>query len=197
MECTRFFPNTWNISCPWIFIAQRFHEIYLPWIWDFFHGKLIKFSQNELILPFFLMMVQWRCCNAVNWNENSWFWLNESPTWQQQFWNNLTILLWFHLTPSRRRVLNFESWIIHEVPKWGSTSLLRHRENDYSLSDIWTLGIQSPCQMMIRAYNHLRNARYLDSMKPFLRRWLYFYRWSQKKMGQTTMICCWVVRVGS
>ena len=30
-----------------------------------------------------------------------------------------------------------------------------------------SLGIQSPCQMMIGVYNHLRNARYLGSMKPF------------------------------
>ena len=31
----------------------------------------------------------------------------------------------------------------------------------------YSLGIQSPCQMMIGVYNHLRNARYLGSMKPF------------------------------
>ena len=31
----------------------------------------------------------------------------------------------------------------------------------------WSLGIQSPCQMMIGVYNHLRNARYLASMLPF------------------------------
>ena len=31
----------------------------------------------------------------------------------------------------------------------------------------YTLGIQSPCQIMIGMYNHLRNARYLGSMKPF------------------------------
>ena len=30
-----------------------------------------------------------------------------------------------------------------------------------------SLRIQSPCQMVIRVYSHLRNARYLGSMKPF------------------------------
>ena len=34
-----------------------------------------------------------------------------------------------------------------------------------------SLGIQSPCQMMIGVYNHLRNARYLGSVT-ILRRWL-------------------------
>ncbi len=34
-----------------------------------------------------------------------------------------------------------------------------------------SLGIQSPCQMMIGVYNHLRNARYLGSIT-ILRRWL-------------------------
>ena len=32
---------------------------------------------------------------------------------------------------------------------------------------ITSIGIQSPCQMMIGVYNHLRNGRYLGSMKPF------------------------------
>ncbi len=44
-----------------------------------------------------------------------------------------------------------------------------------NLSRIWwnlcTLGTQSPCQMMIGVYNHLRNARYLGSIA-ILTRWL-------------------------
>ena len=35
------------------------------------------------------------------------------------------------------------------------------------LSKMKSLGIQSPCQMMIGLYNHLRNARYFGSTKPF------------------------------
>ena len=51
---------------------------------------------------------------------------------------------------------------VRDTPKWGS--LRPFTPFPYSI------GIQSPCQMMIgvyNLYNHLRNARYLGSMKPF------------------------------
>ena len=119
---------------------------------------------------------------SINRNENSWFWLNESPTWQQQLWNNLTILLWFHLTPSRRRVLNLNPESFTKFLSGKALLCCVIAKMLISLSDIWTLGIQSPCQMMIGGiFSHLRNARYLGSMKkPFLRRWLDSYSWSQK-----------------
>ena len=122
---------------------------------------------------------------SINRNENSWFWLNESPTWQQQLWNNLTILLWFHLTPSRRRVLNLNPESFTKFLSGKALLCCVIAKMLISLSDIWTLGIQSPCQMMIGGiFSHLRNARYLGSMKkPFLRRWARILTAGVKKHG--------------